>query len=446
MSVPRVLLAPTHRTGLANAIAAAAAEILSARGEQVRYHHVAPLSPSACWDRWEGAAFLDPGLYSRDSFFALYDVATRGAGLSLLSCDVGLLDAREGASWVAADVARLLDCPVLLVVDCRGWGTGIRALARGVRDTCGDVNLSGVVFTGVGSTGHLELLRPIFTEQDLPVVGCLYAGDGPEWETAAPGAWGLPLDVAVLDAISRQVDLRGLVSLAGQRGFLAPQNAMVDRGASGPLVVVAGGKGFGLWSRDSVEALRAAGAQVRRLDLVEDSELPEGTSGLILAGTLWPGILPDIAMNTTLLRSIRSAVDRGVPTLALGGGELVLLSRIQDLLGRTSDMAGVISAEAEILWDLDTPVYVKAQARETSVLLEAGEALTGWVFMDADVTGDEGRWDSPLAVGGGDILCPVEDVARGSLLCSRILFHLASVPRLAERFVSRCAAFARYST
>ena len=442
MSVPRVLLVPTHRTGLANAIAGAAAEVFSARGEQVRYHHLGPLSPSSCWDRWEGTAFLDPALYSRESLLDLYDVATRGAGLSLLSSDVGLLDQREGVSWVPVDVARMLDCPIVLVMDCRGWGTSIRALAAGIRSACAGLNLAGAILTGVADRDRLNLLRPIFTEENLPVVGCLFVGDGPEWDTPAPGAWELPLDAALVDAVSRQVDLRGLASVAGQRGFLPPQNTLADRGADGPVVAVAGGKGFGLWSRDSVEVLRAAGAQVRRVDLIEDPALPEGTVGLVLAGTLWPAALPDIAMNTALLGRIRAEVERGMPTLALGGGELILLNRVQDLLGRTSDMAAVIPAEGEILWDLDDPVYVAATAKTGSVLLEKGEALTGWVFTDAEVAGDGGRWGSPLMTAEDGTGCQAEDVASSSLLCSRSLFHLASSPRMAGQFVGRCAAFA----
>lgn len=440
MSVPRVLLVPTHRTGLADAIAAASAEVLTGRGQQVRYHHLAPLSPSSCWDRWEGTAFLDPALYSGDSLLDLYDVATHGAAMSLLSSDVGLLDRREGVSWIPADVARLLDCPVVLVLDCRGWGTGIRALVAGIRSTAGSLDLAGAVLTGIGGTDHLELLKPVLAEEHLPVVGCLFAGDGPEWNTPAPGAWGLPLGAELLDAVNRQVDLRGLQSIAGQRGFLPPHN-VAHHGAGGPLVAIAGGKGFGLWSRDSVEMLRAAGAQVRRLDLVDDETLPEGTAGLVLAGTVWPAALPDIAMNVSLLREIRMGIERGLPTLALGGGELILLNRVQDLLGRTSDMAGVIPAEGEILWDLESPVYVTAVAGSDSVLLQKNEALTGWLLTDVEVVGERERWDSPLMTGDGES-CRAEDVASASLLCSRVLFHLSSRPGMAARFVSRCAAFA----
>ena len=116
------------------------------------------------------------------------------------------------------------------------------------------------------------------------MVGCLYEGDGPGWETPAPGAWGLPLDQALLEAVERQVDVGALVDLAGQRGFLSSQNLLTDRGSEGPLVMVAGGAGFTPWSRDSIEVLRAAGARIRRLDLVEDEVLPAEAAGLVLAG------------------------------------------------------------------------------------------------------------------------------------------------------------------
>ena len=96
MSIPRLLLVPTHRTGLANAVAAALAEIVTAHGRKVRYHHLGPLGPAACWDRWEGTAFLDPDLYDEDSLLRLYDVATRSAQLSLLSASQGVLDRRRG--------------------------------------------------------------------------------------------------------------------------------------------------------------------------------------------------------------------------------------------------------------------------------------------------------------------------------------------------------------
>ncbi len=443
MSIPRVLITPTHRTGLADAIAAIVAEIATARGLTVRYHHLGPLSPGASWDRWEGAAFIDPALYNEDLLLGLYDVATRGAALSLLSSTCGVLDRQDGVEWLPADVARLLDCPIVVLMDCRGWGSGIRVLVSGLRSRLGGVNLAAAILSGVSDRDHMVQLRKVLAEEGLPVVGCFYDGDGPGWGTDPPGAWSLPLDSTLVEAVSRQVDIDGLISVAGQRGFLSWQSWLTDRGAEGPVVAVAGGKGFTPWSRDSIEVLRSAGADVRRLDLVEHAELPARTAGLILAGTVWPGALADVAANTPLLRVIRERVEEGLPTLGFGGGMLVLLDKVQDSLGRSAELAGVVPASAEILWDLEEPVHVDLAVEQDNLLMAKNERLTGWVLTETEIVGPGDGWESPLSVvdAEGGARRP-ESSAAGVLLCSRVLIHLAATSDMASRFVRRCAAYA----
>ena len=443
MSVPRVMLVPTHHTGLANALAAAAAEIVTAQGRRARYHHLGPLSPVSAWDRWNGTAFLDPALYGEEPLLGLYDVATRGAHLSLLSSTRGVLDRCEGVGWLPADVARLLDCPVVVVMDCRGWGTGIKALVGGLKAQLAGVNLAGAVLSGVGDRDHREMLRGVLAGEDVPVVGCLFEGDGPGWDTPPPGAWGLPLDTTLLESVSRQVDIGGLETLAGQRGFLASQSWLIDRGADGPLVLVAGGKGFTTWSRDSVEVLRAAGARVRRLDLIEDDALPVETAGVLLAGTLWPGDLTEISMNRALLLDLRARVADGLPTVALGGGALLLLSRIQDSLGRTVELADVLPGEGEILWDLQEPAYVEVTAERDSLLFAKGETVTGWVVTDVEVNPFGADRDALFTVRGAGMSGGLtEGVGTDSLVSSRVFVHLAAGRETAARLVGRCAAFA----
>ncbi len=443
MSIPRVLLAPTHHTGLANAVAATVAEIITARGQQVRYHHVGPIGPVSAWDRWEGTAFLDPALYSEEALLGLYEAATRNAQLSLLSCTAGLLDRRDGVKWLPTDLARLLDCPVVVVMDCRKWGTGIRLLTTGLKSNLSELNLAGAVLSGVADREHFEVLRQVLAEGDIPVVGCLFERDGPGWDASAPGAWNLPLDSMLLEAVARQVDIKGLTTIAGQRGFLSSQSWLTDRSIDGPVVAVAGGGGFTLWSRDSIEVLRSAGAQVRRLDLSEDTALPDDTAGLVLAGTLWPTSVPDVAMNTSLLRAIHDRIGEGMPTVALGGGMLPLLSKVQDTLGRRAELAGVIPAESEILWDLEEPAYVTVTAERDNLLMAKGETVTGWVLTETEMASSENLGDPPLAIRGGGVVGEkLEGVSTDSLLCSRVFMHLAATSEMAPRFVRRCAAYA----
>jgi len=443
MSVPRLLLAPSHKTGLANAVAAAIAEIVTAHGRKVRYHHLGPLSPYLCWDRWEGAAFLDPGLYDPDSLLRLYDVATRSAQLSLLSSSQGVMDRRPDSRWRPADVASALDCPVILVLDTRNWGAGIQALVAGLRAQLPGLNIAGLLLSGVADRAHYEVVREALVHETIPVVGCLYEGDGPAWDTAAPGAWGLPLDRALLEAVERQVDVAALLDMAGQRGFLPSHNLLTDRGSEGPQILVAGGTGFTPWSRDSIEVLRAAGARIRRLDLLEDEVLPAEAAGLVLAGTVWPSSLIDIAMNQSLLADLRTRIAAGLPTLAFGGGFLLLLNRVQDSLGRTVELAGVLPGEGEILWDLEEPAYLDLTALRDNPLLDRGQRVRGWVLTDVDIPDPAPTWEPPLLLRSSSATVDqAEGAGTRSLLCSRAFIHLAGAPGICARFVQECAVYA----
>ena len=442
MSVPRLLLIPTHRTGLADALAAVLSEILTARGREARYHHLGPLCPGSSWDRSEGAVFIDPALTSEETALSLYEVAVRHADVSFLSSSVGLIDETEGIDWVPADLAALLDCPVVVVLDCKGWGSGIRLLVEAVKNRLRSVDLAGVILSGVADQDHYELLRRVSADEGVRVAGCLYGEKGLDWYSRPPGPWGQPLDVALLESVATQVDVDGLVSLAGERGFLAVRRRLSDLSGEGPVVMVAGATGFTPWSRDSVELLRSNGARVRRLDLLKDTELPAEASGLVIAGTLWPETIQDISMNTSLLRDIADRVGKGLPSVALGGGMLVMLNALQDTLGRTSEMLGVIPAEGEILWDLEEPAYVEVLATRDNVLMAKGEKLRGWVTSEVEVTRAREGWDAPAVVRGvGALEERRESYGGETLFCCPALIHFGGSRGASARFVKRCEDF-----
>jgi cobyrinic acid a,c-diamide synthase len=283
-------------------------------------------------------------------------------------------------------------------------------------------------------------------------VGCLYAGDAAEvglsWEGRAPGAWGGPLSEDVLSVVFQHVDVPGLEALAGQRGFLPGTghrgDAHGEERAEAPLVLVAGGRGFTPWSRDGVEVLRAAGARVRRLDLMDDDSLPEEAAGLVIAGHLWPDSLGELAQNYSLMRHLRVRVADGLPTLALGGGALYFLKRLQDASGRSHELAGILPGTAELIGDLDDVGYFEVRAERDTVLLREGETVVGWVANDAEIQESPISRNFPLSIGApGWAQRQLEGAATGDLLCSRVFVHLASQPLAAARFVAACARFAK---
>ena len=122
---------------------------------------------------------------------------------------------------------------------------------------------------------------------------------------------------------------------------------------------------------------------------------------------------------------------------------LVLLQRVQDTLGRTSELSGVIPSQAEILWDLESPAYVEVYSERDNLLLTKGERRTGWVLTETDLSGAGEGWDSPLRLRSSEsALETSEGAGTDSLLSSPVMLHLAAGGEMAPRFVGRCAEHA----
>jgi cobyrinic acid a,c-diamide synthase len=255
----------------------------------------------------------------------------------------------------------------------------------------------------------------------------------------------VPLGLDVIESVHRQVDASGLVGLAGQRGFFPGAAAGSGRrhDDEGPLVVVAGGRGFTPWSRDSIDLLRAAGARIMRLDLVGDEGLPSETAGVVLAGHLWVDALPELAENYQLMRELRVRAGEGMPMLALGGGMLYFLRRVQDDRGRSFDLAGVLPAEGEIIGDLEEATYLDVEVKRECLLFSEGDRVKGWVSTDAEIMEAPASRSLPFSVSAPGWESPqLEGAVAKNLLCSRVLVHLASVPQSAGRFVAACGRYA----
>ncbi len=124
-----------------------------------------------------GPDFIDPGYHSLatglagrnlDSWIcgekAIGPLAGRaGAGSDILIIEgvMGLFDGAsiDGPEASTASIARLLEAPVLLVVDGHAIGNSVAALVHGFLTFDPRINIAGVILNRVGSTHHAEILR-----------------------------------------------------------------------------------------------------------------------------------------------------------------------------------------------------------------------------------------------------------------------------------------------
>jgi cobyrinic acid a,c-diamide synthase len=381
---------------------------------------------------------LDPWLCGPETIPALAGRASAGAGLLVVEGVMGLFDgAADGTPSSTADVARLLDAPVVLVVDASAMSTSVAAVVHGFATFEPDVRVAGVVLNRVGSDGHEILLREALEPSGVPVLGALRTDDRLTWRDRHLGLVPVaerPKDVATaLDrlaaAVAERVDLEAVVQLASA----APARTVGPVPVPGAAprrtrVAVAGGAAFTFTYSDTLDALVAGGAEPVPFDPLRDEALPEGIDGLLAGGGFPEVYAAELAANRPLLADLRRRVEAGLPTWAECGGLL--------WLGRSLDghaMAGVLPAEAHMTERL-TLGYRHVSAAHLSPVGPPGVEFRGHEF----------HYSTTQPAGDALVLSSrfgerPEGWATPTLLATYVHHHPGGDPGPVGRFVAACA-------
>ncbi|HEY3241393.1 MAG TPA: cobyrinate a,c-diamide synthase, partial [Acidimicrobiia bacterium] len=381
---------------------------------------------------------LDAWLCGPETIPALAGRAAAGAGVLVVEGVMGLFDgAADNTPSSTADVARLLDAPVVLVVDASAMSTSAAALVHGFATFDPEVRVAGVVLNRVGSDGHEILLREALEGSGVPVLGALRTDDRLTWRDRhlglVPVAERPAVVAAALDrlaaAVAERVDLEAVVRLAAS----APPRTVgaVPLPEAAPRrtrVAVAGGAAFTFTYADTLDALAAAGAEPVPFDPLRDEALPDGVDGLLAGGGFPEVYAAELAANQPLLADARRRVDAGLPTWAECGGLL--------WLGRNLDghaMAGVLPAEARMTERLTLGYRHVTTARPSPV----GPAAV-------EFRGHEFHYSVTEPAGDALVLSSrfgarPEGWATSTLLATYVHHHPGGDPGPVGRFVATCA-------
>lgn len=351
---------------------------------------------------------------------------------------MGLFDgaAEPGNPASTAHVARLLDAPVLLVVDASAMSGSVAALVHGFATFDPSVRIAGVVLNRVGSPGHEEMLRDALAPVDVPVLGALARADELAWRDRHLGL--VPV-VEQHDAVQRSLDrlalevaascdLDAIMGVARAAPRLVPGDPPTAHPTAAARVAVAGGPAFGFTYPDNLELLEQAGAELVPFDPRQDAALPPDVDAMYAAGGFPEVFVEELAANRPLLADVRSRAERGLVVWAECGG-LLWLSRSLD----GHPLCGALQADGRMS-DRLTLGYRTARTASDTPVAPAGTELRGHEFHYSvlDPPGDA------LAMSGRNGATRA-GYASPRLLASYLHLHLAADPRLAERFVATAA-------
>jgi cobyrinic acid a,c-diamide synthase len=385
---------------------------------------------------------LDPVLVGESLVGPLFAHGSTGADLAIVEGVMGLFDGRGSTPFGStAHVARLLDAPVVLVVDARGQGRSLAALLHGFRGYDPNARLAAVVLNQVGSARHEQVLREACAEIGLPVLGAVPRGADVALPSrhlglvpaAEHGASARHAVAAMAELITQSVDLdevRRLAATAGPVTWPAwdPAAHVGDVDATQPVVAVAGGSAFTFGYAEHTELLAAAGADVATVDPLHDDLLPDRTAALLLPGGFPEEHADALSDNPKLRQSVAAFARSGGIVQAECGGLLYLLD---ELAGRP--MCGVLPGKAELGARL-TLGYRDAVAATDSAAHRAGERRTGHEFHRTQVlaASEQPAWHWRDNDGRG----VAEGFVRGNVHASYLHTHPAGRPETVARLVT----------
>ena len=174
--MPRVMIAAVRSGSGKTSIATGLMGALVGRGYRVQGFKVGPdfIDPSyhtAVTGRW--SRNLDTWMLSYGQVRSFFYRAAADADIAVIEGVMGLFDGLrgEGERASSAQVAKLLDCPVVLVLDVRSQARSAVVEFLGCRSFDPDLRLAGVILNRYTGERHLEMLQAGFCEAGIPVLG-----------------------------------------------------------------------------------------------------------------------------------------------------------------------------------------------------------------------------------------------------------------------------------
>lgn len=258
---------------------------------------------------------------------------------------MGLFDgAPPVGKGACADLARILDLPVVLVVDAGRMAQSVAPIVQGFARFDPSVQIAGVILNNVGSPRHEVMLRDALARINIPVFGAVPRNttlNMPSRHLGLVQAQERPDLDAFLDAaaeIMRQnVDLAALSSLGS---ITSTSTTVAKPTAPAQRIAVAQDAAFAFSYPHLLQDWRAAGAGISTFSPLADEPAPD--CDLIYL----PGGYPELyagklAGNSNFIQSIRNTPEH---TEIYGecGGYMTLGETLIDANGTPHKMAGLL--------------------------------------------------------------------------------------------------------
>ena len=271
-----------------------------------------------------------------------------GADIAIIEGVRGLFEGFESLSDVGstAQIAKILKCPVVFVINARSITRSAAALIGGYKNFDPDVEIAGVILNNIGGRRHAQKAKEAIEHYTgVPVLGIIprdpsmqismrHLGLMPALEgrrRLGDGGFENRLQ-GIEEIINKGIDVDRFLGIAeSAKPLTALENSIfspaVNENSQKPKIGVALDEAFNFYYRDNIDLLEIAGAEIVYFSPVNDPGLPE-VDGLYIGGGYPELFATELEANETIRKAIKEASAEGMPIYAECGGLMYLTEKI----------------------------------------------------------------------------------------------------------------------
>lgn len=446
----RLIIAATQSGSGKTTITEGLLAVLKNRGLNVQAYKIGPDYIDTGWHELaigKPSHNLDSWLVGANKLKEIFVETSSGADLSIIEGVMGLYDGGRGGISSTAEISKLLNAPVVLVIDAKSMGTSAAAIALGFREFDKSVKLAGVILNRLGSDSHKKMIVDALDKIGIKCFGATKRNEEfhlPERHLGlVPTSENNSVDVIkkICAAVEEQVDVDALIELAKNSTPLQTFPNHQPLTTSHLKIGVAKDEAFNFYYGASLNELERRGAEIVYFSPLNDKNLPEGISGLIIGGGFPEMFAAQLEQNKKIRAEIFHAAEASLPIFAECGGFMYLMRELIDFNGKSFEMCGVLDGVATMTSKLQTVGYVEAEILCDCAIGKAGDKIRAHEFhFSTAETSDEKIFKCRRMRTGVEYFA---GAAKKNLVASYLHIHFAGCTSAASNFIQACKYFQR---
>ncbi len=328
---------------------------------------------------------LDSFIMGKTAVLETFARASKGADFCIIEGVMGLFDGIDDTEIAStAHVAKILNVPVILVINAHGASRSIAAIVKGFSEF-DNVNIAGIILNNAGSERHVKLIKDSLQSAgiNIPVIGAL--PKNPELSIPSrhlglhmAGEMNTPYlntgTEKLSDFIEKHIDIESVKTIADN--FTAPDvelNEPLER--FNVKIGIAHDSAFCFYYQDSFDELRRLGAELIFFSPMTD-RLPQ-VDGIYLGGG-YPELFAKELSASRTRDEIKKAAEDGMPIYGECGALLYLNESLR--ADRNYKMAGILPASSRMTDRIAALGYTEAETAIDSPIATKGRIIRGHEF------------------------------------------------------------------